>query len=206
MRLYHSPTSPFVRKVMILIHEAGLQDRVQVVPVTGNAVAPGSLPVDHNPLGKIPTLELPDGRVLYDSRVICRYLDSVAKSGLYPGDTGPHAALWDVLVIEAAADGIMEAAALVTYEARLRPPELQFAPWIDGQWAKVIRALDALERDRIAHLTGPLGMAQIAVAAALGYLDFRHPTRPWRARCPALAAWHDGFATRPALRATLPQG
>lgn len=200
MKLYHSPTTPFGRKVMVMIQEIGLADRVQVIPATGSPIAPGSMPVDLNPLGKIPALLRDDGRVIYDSRVICRYLDDLTGAGLY----GVGDRLWDVLVLEATADGILDAAVLMAYELRLRPEEKRFPDWLEGQWAKVARALDAVEASWIDHLSGPMDMGQIALACALGYLDFRHAARDWRAGHPKLAAWEAGFAQRPSMQATVP--
>jgi glutathione S-transferase len=200
VRLFHSPTSPFVRKVMVLMHEAGLVDRVELVPAGGNPLQPGTMPLARNPLGKVPTLERDDGPALYDSRVICRYLDATAGAGLYPEP--PR--LWEVLTLEATADGMMDAAVLMVYGARLRPAELAFAPWAEGQWAKVGRALDALEARWLAHLAGPVDMGQIALGCALGYLDFRHAERGWRDGRPGLAAWEAGLAARPSMQATQP--
>jgi glutathione S-transferase len=155
-----------------------------------------------NPLGKIPALVLDDGRTIYDSRVICRYLDQRAKAGFYPeGDR-----LWDTLTLEAMADGMVDAAILMVYEMRLRPEESRFAPWVDAQWAKVERGLDAAETRWRDHLAGPLDMGQIALAAALGYLDFRHAARDWRKGRPALASWADTVLQRPTFQATIPQG
>lgn len=202
MRLFHAPASPFVRKVMIVAHETGLIDRITVQPASGNAVEPGTMPVDLNPLGKIPALDLGPEGVLYDSRVICRYLDTLAGTGFYP--EAPK--LWQTLTLEATADGIMDAAVLMVYEARIRPEEIRFAPWLDGQWAKISRALDALEGKWAAHLAGPLDMGQIAVGAALGYLDFRLATRDWRAGRAGLTQWYAAFSARPAMVATRPQG
>ncbi len=200
MRLYHSPTSPFVRKVMILLHEAQATDRVTLVPVAGHPLDLGTLPVDRNPLGKIPALERTDGPTLYDSRVICRYLDHRLDARLYPAE--PR--LWDCLVLEATADGIMDAAVLIRYEEHVRPAETRSTDWATAQWDKVARALDAVEARWMSHLAGPLDMGQIALGAALGYLDFRHDPRGWRQSRPALTAWWDGFARRPALQATAP--
>ena len=200
MRLYHAPASPFVRKVMILLHEAGAADRVTLVPASGTPLAPGSMPVDRNPLGKIPALERDDGPTLYDSRVICRYLDDLLQAGLYPAP--PH--LWETLVLEATADGIADAAVLMRYEDHVRPEASRSPEWVAAQWAKVDRALTALESRWISHLNGPLDIGQIALGAALGYLDFRQPDRDWRATRPALAAWWNSFARRPALQATAP--
>lgn len=200
MRLYFSPTSPYVRKVMVLLHETGQLGDVERVTGSGNPVDPGTAPLDANPLGKVPALERADGPALYDSRVICRYLDARAQAGLYP----EGARLWDTLTVEATGDGILDAALLMVYEGRIRPEAMRFGPWVEGQWAKVDRALDALETRWIAHLEGSLDAGQIAVGCALGYLDFRHDARGWRVGRPRLAAWYAGFAARPSMQATVP--
>ncbi len=200
MRLYHSATSPYVRKVMVLLHETKMLDRVELIGVAGTPVDPGSMPLAQNPLGKIPALERKDGPAIYDSRVICRYLDSQSGAKLYPAEP----ALWDVLTLEATADGILDAAILMVYESRVRPEEKRFDAWVEGQWAKIDRSLDALETRWMSHLSGPLNMGQIAVGCALGYLDFRHSDRGWRAARPHLAAWEAGFADRPSMQATQP--
>lgn len=201
MKLYHSPTTPFGRKVVVFLHETGLLDRVQVETVSGTPLDAGTMPVTRNPLGKIPALERDEGGVIYDSRVICRYLDHLSGAGLYPAAP----ALWEVLTLEATADGIIEAALSMAYEARLRPQDKQFAPWVEGQWTKVARALDTVDRDWTDHLNGPLGAAQIAIGCALGYLDFRHGARNWREGRPRLAAWEAAFAKRPSMQATRPE-
>lgn len=200
MKLYHSPTTPFGRKVMVLILETGIGPQVEVVAATGTPLAPGTLPVSVNPLGKVPALMTDAGPVLYDSRVICRYLDDLTGAGLY----GAAPKLWDVLVLEATADGILDAAILMVYEVRLRPEDKRIPDWVEAQWAKVARSLDRLEADWTAHLSGSLDMGQIALACALGYLDFRHGVRDWRAGHPKLAEWQAGFARRPSMQATVP--
>jgi glutathione S-transferase len=199
MRLFHSPTSPFVRKVMITLHETGQTGDVTLVFATGTPVESGSMPLAQNPLGKIPVLERDDGPAICDSRVICRFLDDRAAANLYPSPR-----LWEVLTLEATADGIMDAAVLMVYESRVRPEENRFAPWVEGQWAKISRTLDALEQRWLSHLNGPLDMGQIAIGAALGYLDFRHADRGWRSGRPGLAAWAAVFAGRPSMVATRP--
>jgi glutathione S-transferase len=199
MKLYFSPTSPYVRKISVLIHEAGIAG-VERVTATGTPVDPGTLPIDRNPLGKVPALDRPDGPTLYDSRVICRYLDTRFDAGFYPAP--PR--LWDTLTLEATADGILDAALLMVYENRIRPEDKRHAPWVEAQWAKVDRSLDALEGRWIPHLTGSIDMGQIALACALGYLDFRHDTRTWRAGRPHLAAWQAAFAQRPSMLASQP--
>ena len=201
MQLFTSPTTPFGRKVMVQILESGLADRVDVQTVSGSPLDPGSMPLDQNPLGKIPAL-VPDGGgvAIYDSRVICRYLDQHSGAGLYPVGE----ALWPVLTLEATADGILEAALLMVYEDRLRPEGLRYEPWVDGQWAKAARALDAIEARWMGVLDGPMTMAHVALGVALGYLDFRHSGRNWRQGRPGLAAWDKGFAARPSMVQTRP--
>jgi glutathione S-transferase len=199
MRLFHSPTSPYVRKVMVLLHETGMLDRVALIAASGTPVESGAMPLAQNPLGKIPVLERDDGPALYDSRVICRYLDTLAGGAFTP--TGSR--LWDMLTLEATGDGICDAAILMVYESRVRPEDCRYEPWVEGQWAKIGRALDSLESRWMGHLTGKADMGHIAVACALGYLDFRHAARDWRANHPALAAWAAGFAARPSMVATV---
>jgi glutathione S-transferase len=201
VKLYHAPASPFVRKVMVLLHEAGATDRVALVPVSGHPLDPGTLPVDRNPLGKIPALERPDGPTLYDSRVITRYLDDLLTAGLYPA--APR--LWDTLTIEATGDGIAEAAVLMRYESSVRPEAARSADWVEAQWSKIDRALTALEDRWMSHLAGPVDIGQIAVGCALGYVEFRHAERNWQATHPLLASWWATFSHRSAMEATAPK-
>jgi glutathione S-transferase len=200
MRLFHSPASPFVRKVCVLLHELDRASEVQIETVTTSALQSDQALIVSNPIGKIPALERPDGPTLYDSRVICAYLDDRFGGGLYPQD----GRRWETLTLEATGDGIMEAAVLMTYETRLRPPEKQFADWIEAQWAKAARGIAALEARWMGHLRGRPDMGQIAVACALAYVDFRHPQRNWREGNAELAAWFSAFESRPSMQATLP--
>ncbi|MCR8724729.1 glutathione S-transferase [Frigidibacter sp. ROC022] len=202
MKLYHSPASPYVRKVMITLHETRQLPLVELIPAGGHPVDPGTMPLSLNPLGKIPALERETGPALYDSRVICRYFNDTGRGTLYPaGET-----LWDSLTLEATGDGIADAAILMIYESRTRPEEKRHDPWVEGQWAKIARALDALESRWMAHLHGPFDIGQVAVVAALGYLDLRHAARDWRAGRPSLAAWAGKMAERPSVKATMPEG
>ncbi len=200
MKLFHSPASPFVRKIMVLLAETGHEGALDLIPASGTTVEPGTLPLAHNPLGKIPCLTREDGTALYDSRVITRYLDDHFGAGLYP----PAPRLWETLVLEATADGILDAGILMVYEARVRPEDKQFAPWVEGQWTRIARTLDAVEARWLSHLAGPLDMGQIALGCALGYLDFRHAPRSWQDGRPGLAAWAQTFAARPAMVSSLP--
>lgn len=185
---------------MVLLTESGHLESVELVPASGTPVDPGTTPLAHNPLGKVPVLERPDGASIYDSRVITRYLDATFGARLYP--EGPR--LWETLTLEATADGILDAAILMVYEWRVRPEDVRYQPWVEGQWSKITRALDTLESRWMSHLHGPLDMGQISVACALGYLDFRHGARNWREGRPSLAAWYSSFAERESLKTTMP--
>ena len=202
MKLYQSPASPFVRKVLVVLHETGQIGEVELVPVAVTALAPSDALIPKNPLSKIPALERDAGPTIYDSRVICAFLDDRAGAGLYGQGPGK----WDPLTLEATADGILDAAVLMVYEGRVRPEDKQFAPWVEAQWAKVDRALSAVEARWMPNLSGAVDIGQIAMGCALGYLDFRHESRDWRVGRPALAAWYDGFAARESMVATAPQG
>lgn len=199
MQLVSSPASPFARKVRVLLQETNQLDAVEILDVKTTPVTTDPAVAAANPVGKIPALIRPDAPALYDSRVICRFLDAHADGALYPEDR-----IWDTLTLEATADGILDAAVLIVYEGRIRPEELRYAPWMDAQWAKVSRALGALNTRWMSHLNGPLDMGQIAVGCALGYLDFRHDARGWRAGNDALAAWYETFAQRDSMQATQP--
>lgn len=199
MKLHYAAASPFVRKVMVVLHETDQMKDVELINALGTPIDSSQMPTTHNPLGKIPALERADGPALYDSRVICRYLDDRASTGLYPDRT-----VWETLTLEATADGIMDAAALMVYEGRCRPETQQSPEWIDGQWDKVSRALDAINTRWMRHLAGPIDMSHIAIGCALGYLDFRHADRNWRADRDTLAQWESTFAARDSMQATLP--
>jgi len=200
MRLHVSPTSPYVRKARVAVIETGQVDAVEMVPAGGTPLDAANMPLAANPLGKIPVLEREDGPALYDSRVICRYLDERGGTGLYPGP--PR--LWETLTLEATADGMMDAAAGMVYEVRLRPAEHVNADLLEGLWGKIARAVAALEGRWMASLAGPPDMGHFAVAIALDYLDLRHASRDWRDGAPRLADWHTGFIDRPSMRETAP--
>lgn len=194
LELFHSPTSPYVRKARVVAAETGRELRL---------IAASASPVDRsaelgaaNPLGKVPCLRLADGQMLYDSRVICRYLG--AGSGLYPaGD-----AEWRAIRREALADGVLDAALLARYETVLRPEETRWQPWIDGQMTKIRAALAAMEQDAPNGDKPDIG--DIATACALFYLDFRYGDLGWRDAHPALRDFADRMADRPSFRQTRP--
>lgn len=199
MKLVSSPASPFARKVRVVLQETGQAGDVEEVTVATTPLDSDAGLMAANPLAKLPALVLDDGTALYDSRVITRYLDARAGAGLYPEDR-----LWDVLTLEATADGIMDAAVIMVYEVRLRPETHRFPDWVEAQWGKVGRALDALDSRWIDRLNRPLDAGQIALGCALGYLDFRHEAREWRTGRAALAAWYAAFSQRPSMQITAP--
>ena len=200
MQLIMSPASPFVRSVRVLLRETGLIDRVDEVPVTTSPMASATEALAANPTGKIPALTRADGPAIYDSRVIMRYLDDMADANLYP-----KTSLYEVLTLEATAVAIMDATVAMAYEVRLRPETEQSSDWIEAQWGKAARGLEAINARWMSHLNGPLDMGQVSVACALGYLDLRHGDRDWRAGRDALAAWYTRFAERPSMVATAPE-
>ena len=200
MKLLMSPPSPFVRKVRVVIRETGQLDAIEEVAVTTSALDTDPGLMAANPLGKIPALIREDGPAIYDSRVITRYLDARVGAGLYP-----EARLWEILTLEATADGIMEAGVLMVYEGRLRPEAQQSPQWVEAQWGKLSRSLDAVNARWMSHLAGPLNMGQIAIGCALGYLDLRHDARGWREGRDALAAWFADFSQREAMIDTRPE-
>ncbi len=199
MQLIMSPASPFVRKIRVLVREAKLTDVVEEVNIATTPLASASEAVAANPLGRIPALIRDEGPALYDSRVISRYLDDYAGSGLYPSSR-----LWEILTLEATGDGVMDSTVSMSYEMRLRPEEKQSEDWINAQWGKVERTLDAIGSRWMSHLEGPLNMGQISVACALSYIDFRHDVRNWREGRKALADWHAGFSDRQSMIDTAP--
>ena len=199
MKLLYSPFSPFARKVRIAAFETGLQDRIEVVPTSTEDPASGLSA--RNPLNKIPVLETAFGP-LYDSPVICEYLDTLHDGPKLVPAAGP--ARWQALRWQALADGLMDAALLIRYEITLRPAEKQHDAWFERQKGKIRKALDQMEADA-AELDGPLTIGVIAAASALGYLDLRFADWGWRETHPRLAAWHAGFAERPSYIATIAQ-
>jgi glutathione S-transferase len=183
--LRSSPPSPFGRKVKIAASTLGLSNRIEIVAT--DTMNPDDPISSVNPLGKIPALEIEDGTVLFDSRVILDYLDHLSGGGkLIPAEPSARFA---ALRLQALADGLMDAALLQVYEARLRDADKRSELWLERQSAKVTRALAALEASPPAVDTT---IGSIATACALGYLDFRFAGN-WRETHPKLVAWLDAF-------------
>jgi glutathione S-transferase len=197
MQLYFNPASPYVRKVRVTAHELGLSGRIELITLSLTPVSPHDELRSRNPLGKIPALITDEGAVLYDSPVICEYLDAMAGGHrIFPA---PGAARWTALRRQALADGIMDAAVLARYEQAVRPEGLRWQAWVDGQLLKIRTALDALERE---PLEGTFDIGTISIACALGYLDLRYAGESWRTGRPRLAAWLEAVGQRPSLTAT----
>jgi glutathione S-transferase len=200
MKLYYSATSPFVRKCLVSAHELGLRERIELLPAAPHPVNRDRALVARNPLGKVPTLITDDGAVLYDSRVICEYLNSLGDGHLL-AERG--AQRWRVSCDEALADGILEAAVLVRYETFARPEALRWKDWIDGQMDKVACGLIEIEQ-RAGTLEQRIDLGTIAIGCALGYLDFRFAALDWKNSHPKTAAWYARFAARESMQATRP--
>jgi glutathione S-transferase len=202
MKFYSSPLSPYARKVSVLLHETKLFENVEIImaPTPGTPLNPGDYSINHNPLGKIPVLIQNDGFAIYDSRVICRYLDELARSNLY-SQGSDH---WRMMVLEATGEGVIDAALLMSYEWRIRPEEFRFPEWVEGQWSKISRTLETIEDRWMEELYGKLNMGQIVLGCALGYLDFRNSDRNWRDQNPLLANWFKSFSERESMVKTAP--
>jgi glutathione S-transferase len=199
MILRSAPASPFGRKVKMAAYIVGVIDRIKVV--NADTLSAEDDLRQQNPLGKIPTLILDDGRVIYDSRVIVEYIDHLGGGGRVIPVKSPDR--FDVLVMQSLADGIMDAAILQIYELRFRTEDRREQKWVSHQAGKVERALAALEAHP-PHLSPVPHIGTVAVACALGYLDFRFEGA-WRNQHPRLVAWLDDFAARvPSFATTAP--
>lgn len=202
MKLFYAPASPFARKVHISLIELGIQDDVEllltpVIPGKPNAEYVKTL----NPLGKIPSLQLDTGDTLFDSTVICDYLDSISPSiKLLPREGTKRFNTFTHMTL---AQGVCESAVILRYETFLRPEEHQWSVWIDDHWGKIDRALSWFESHE-SEWQGDVDLAQITLACALGYLDFRTPEHNWRDRYPMLTQWFAVFSQRDSFLQTVP--
>lgn len=199
MQLRYSPTSPFVRKVMVVALETCLTEDINLVPT--NVWEPDTDIQIHNPLGKVPTLVTEGGEVLYDSPVVCEYLDSLHDGvKLFPPAGG---ARWTALRRQALGDGILDAAVLRFLEIK-RPPDERSDAWAGRQKLVIERALNGLEEEA-GELSGTMDIGKLTIGVALGYLDFRFAGDNWRAGRTALSDWFDGVNRRPPMTGTVPK-
>ena len=202
MKLWYADASPYARKVRILVRELGLADRVTEQAVATTPIAPNEDLAKVSPLVRVPTLETDDGEALYDSRVICEYLESL--NGGTPLTPANGAARWRDLRDAALAEGILDTAVGLRYETALKEERFQDPNWIAARRQRILQALDAMESDAPEVEAAP-SQGNITWAAALGYLDLRFPDMSWREGRPKLAAWYERFSQRPSLLETAPK-
>jgi glutathione S-transferase len=201
MTLHWSPRSPYVRKVVIAIAEMGLQDRVTIVRTVAGGTTPHVELMKINPVGKIPTLELPDGTAIYDSPVIIEYLDTLHDGPkLYP-TAWPERLT--ALRRHALGQGMLDSALPLLAEG-FRPPERQSEPHKALWRAKLVACVDALETEAEALATSGFTVGHLTIGVALAYLDFRFASLSWRDGHDQLAAWHETFNARPSVQANMP--
>jgi glutathione S-transferase len=197
MQLHWSSRSPFVRKVMVVAHERGLEGLIQRLPTVVALTRTDLALLPRNPLGRIPTLVLPDGRVLFDSIVICEYLDGLGDAPRLVPPDGP--ARIDALQRHALGTGFMEMLLLWRGELGRDHPAASILEGFAVKRAAVLPALEAMVPELDAK---PYDIGHVAIGCALSYLDFRWADFDWRSTHPALARWHAVFSARPAVRAT----
>ncbi|MDP3522907.1 MAG: glutathione S-transferase [Hydrogenophaga sp.] len=198
MRLHWSPKSPYVRKVMVCAHELDLLPQLELVRSVAAMLKPNERLMQDNPLSKIPTLVLDNGLALFDSGVICEYLDDLAGGALFPKDPGTR---WPALRWQALGNGLLDALILWRNE---RERDVPLAPLMDAFALKTDACLQQLENETAALTDTPLSIGHIAIGCALGYIDYRFENLNWRASAPQLAAWHHGLCERPSFQATAP--
>jgi glutathione S-transferase len=199
MKLHWSPRSPFVRKVMIVAHERGLIDRLNCVRTVAAMTTPHPELMRDNPLSKIPTLVLDDGTALYDSPVICEYLDALdGTPQLFPVE---HDSRMRALRRQALGDGFLDLLVLARNE-RLREQPAQV--YLTSTAVRTAAVLDSLEREADALAASGFDIGHIAIGCALSYLDFRFAEDDWRKDHARLAIWHAVFTARPSVQATRP--
>jgi glutathione S-transferase len=203
MKLYYAPQSPFARKVRAAAIELGLAENLEleyaeVVPGRPNPGFAQSL----NPLRKIPALITDTGETLYDSTVICEYLDALAGGRiLIPREPSRR---WRVLTNHALAQGMCESIILIRYETWLRPEPLRWSVWADDQWDKIHTGLGWFEAND-KELSDPVNLAHLALGSLLGYIDFRWPDDGWKHRFPKVSSWFARLEQRPSFAQTRPE-
>ncbi|MGO4580356.1 glutathione S-transferase [Cupriavidus sp. 2TAF22] len=202
LKLLFAPTSPFVRKVMVCAHLTGQAEYIELLDSAAHPVRRDPRIAAHNPLAKVPTLILENGRSIYDSRVICEYLASRAGAAdIFPA-SGP--ARWTALTRQALGDGLLDAALLARYERTARPEEVQWPTWREALLTKVSACLESIDAIAADLVEEQPTIGEITIGCALGYLDFRFPEFDWRAQYGNAARWNETFQSLPAMQATRP--
>jgi len=200
MKLHWSPKSPYVRKVMIVAHETGQLDKFERVRSVAAMLKPNERLMQDNPLSKIPTLVLDDGSTLFDSVVICEYLDDLAGASFFPQGE----AKWPALRWQAFGDGMLDAAILWRNE-RERSDASRSDILMAAFEQKTIASLRMLDGEAAALAAAPMAIGHVALTCALGYLDFRFATLGWRAYAPRLAQWFATMEARESYQASSPE-
>ena len=198
MKLHWSPKSPYVRKVMICAHELGVVDKLELVRSVAAMLKPNARLMQDNPLSKIPTLVLDDGFTLFDSIVICEYLDDLAAGSLFPKQGSDK---WQALRWHALGDGLLDALILWRNE---REREAPLQPLIDAFQLKTRASLTLLDDEAQALAETAFSIGHVAIACALGYLDYRFDGLGWRTIAPRLAEWFAEIRTRSSFQNTEP--
>jgi glutathione S-transferase len=201
MQLLYQTHSPYARKVLVAAHELGLAGSVQVIHHETSPTRRNAEVFALNPLGKVPVLLCDDGPVLFDSSVICDYLDSLhGQPMLIPAEPKLR---YRALQWQALAQGMADAGIAVRWEAERRPESLRWPTMREGQLQKVIAACDFLEREIVANAAIDIGT--IAIATTLSWIEFRG-VYPFRTGRPHLSSWYAAFCMRPSMRATTLSG
>lgn len=196
MKIFYSPTSPYVRKCLVVARELGLSHRIELLPSKASPVDRDPSIIPSNPLGKIPTFITDDGVVLFDSRVICEFLNALGGGTLFPANGAER---WRVLTEQSLGDGILDAAILARYEVALRPEPARLQAWLQGQLDKIDSGLREFEA-HADRLKNRVDIGTITLACALGYLDLRFNNISWRSKCPQLKEWFATFGGRPSMQ------
>ena len=199
MKIYFSPASPYVRKCLVVAHELGIVDQIEKLPSNAHPVNRDRLIIADNPLGQVPTFFTDEGAVIYDSRVICEYLNAKANGQLFPADGKQR---WEVLTQQALADGMLGACLIARYEDVARPEAFRWGEWRAAQLDKVTTGLEWMEANQPSLQS--INIGTISLVCLLGYLDFRFPDFPWREKAPQTAHWFALLSKRASFKETLP--
>jgi glutathione S-transferase len=197
MKLYYQTHSPYARKALVFAHEAGLAERIEVIHHETSPTRRNDTVFAENPLGKVPVLIRPGLTPLFDSDVICAYLNTLSENqSLIPRE---GEARWGALRLQAMAQGVCDAGIALRWETFRRPPELRYPPLAEGYAEKLIASYDWLEKEL--DLSAPVHVGHIGLATALDWIEFRElPT--FRGKRPRLTQWFDAFAARPSMQST----
>ena len=197
MKLYYQTHSPYARKALVFAHEAGLARRIEVIHHETSPTRRNDTVFAENPLGKVPVLIRPGLTPLFDSDIICAYLDTLSEEGSLIPCEGE--ARWNALLLQAMAQGLCDAGIALRWETARRPVELRYPPLAQGYAEKLITSYDWLETEF--DLSANLHVGHIALATALDWIEFRQ-LPSFRQGRPRLTQWFEAFVQRPSMQAT----